>query len=255
MTILEKLMERAKAYAFEHKIKIDDFGVTASMIYVIVSNDERNAIGVTLVPHAEGPMGVLQGSHIEEIFEHAKAFHALQRAFALALINALGQHALKGEKELSVNEAGARSLLLEKILEFTQEGDEVVFVGNLAPLVAKLKEKGRKPIVFCRQKQQYNEGIYSDIFEYEMIQKAPIAVITGATLIGSTLDALMHLSPKESIRILVGFSAGAHPAWFENTGVTHIGSMQLEVAYREALLKNSWEEVFSYPSYFCTTTR
>ena len=123
-------------------------------------------------------------------------------------------------------------------------------MGNLAPVVAKLKENGRKPIVFCRQKQHYAEAIYSDIFEYEAIQTAPIAIITGATLIGSTLDALLTLSPKESIRILAGFSAGAHPSWFEGTGVTHLTSMKIESRYKEALMKNNWEEVFSYPSYF-----
>ena len=250
MTILQKLTEHARAYALQNSVKIDDFGVSATMIYVMVANDERKALGVTLVPHGEGHFGALQGSSIEDIFESAKAFHPLQRAFALALINALGQHAMEGEKELSLCENGTRSLLVEKVLDLTKAGDEVVFVGNLAPVVAKLKENGRKPIVFCRQKQHYAEAIYSDIFEYEAIQTAPIAIITGATLIGSTLDALLALSPQDSIRILAGFSAGAHPSWFERTGVTHLTSMKLESGYKEALVKNNWEEVFSYPSYF-----
>lgn len=250
MIILQRLMAHAKAYALKCHAEIDEVGVTASMIYVIVKNNERRAIGVTLVPHGEGQLGALQGLGIEEIFEHAKLFLPLQRAYALALINALGQHALGDEKEHHVSQSGTRSLLVEKVLELTNEGDEIVFVGNLAPVVLKLKENGRKPIVFCRQKQQYSESIYSDIFEYEVIQRAPIAIITGATLIGSTLDALVKLSPKEAIRILAGFSAGGHASWFEETGVTHLTSMQLDCSYKDALLKNSWEEIFSYPSYF-----
>ena len=247
--ILEQLMEHAKAYALTKNIKIDDFGVTAAMVYVIVSDDITKAIGVTLVPHGEGPLGVLEGKEIEEIFEHAKTFQALPRAFALALVNAIGQHAIKEDKAFISSHEGARSVLVERILEMTHIGDEVVFIGNLAPVVAKLREEGRKPIVFCRQKQHYSEQIYSDIFEYEAIQKAPMAIITGATLIGSTLDALVALSPKGSVRILAGFSAGAHPQWFEGTGVTHIASMILDIGYKEALLKNAWEDVFSYESY------
>lgn len=248
--ILETLMEQAKAYAKQYAITIDDFGVTASMVYVKVSNDTRSTLGVTLTPYGEGVMGALRGVSMETIFEQAQTFDPLARALALALINALGQHAIGDEKEFSICEAGARSQLVEKILAFTDIGDEVVFVGNLAPVVAKLKENSRKPIVFCRQKQNYSESVYSDIFEYEAIQKAPIAIITGATLIGSTLDALLALSPKESIRILAGFSAGAHPKWFKCTGVTHVASMKLDILYKEALLKNRWEDVFSYPSYF-----
>lgn len=250
--ILEQLIKHAKAYAQTHHIKIDDFGVTASMIYVIVSNEKRKTIGVTLVPHGEGPLGALEAKEIEEVFEYAKTFQALSRAFALALVNAIGQHAIQEDEAFHSSQEGARSLLVDKILELTHVGDEVVFIGHLAPVVAKLKEERRTPIVFCRQKQQYNEHIYSDIFEYEAIQKAPIAIITGATLIGSTLDALLALSPKNSVRIVAGFSAGAHPKWFEGMGVTHIASMKLDVCYKEALLKNRWEDVFSYTSYIST---
>ncbi|MDD3343345.1 MAG: DUF364 domain-containing protein [Sulfurospirillaceae bacterium] len=250
MTIIKQLIAKAFEYANKHGVELADFGVSASMVYATVSNKDRSAIGVTLIPHGEGALSALKGLNIEEIFENAHGYNPLQRALALALVNALGQHALGEDSTYVSLTSGTRSLLLEKILEFTKEGDEIVFIGNLAPIVSKLKENGRKPIVFCRQKDQYAHGVYSDIFEYEAIVQSPIAIITGATLIGSTLDALIALSPKNSIRILAGFSAGAHPSWFEGTGVTHLTSMKLDVMFKEALLKNRWEEVFSYSGYW-----
>lgn len=252
MSIFQHLRAQALAYAQTHHVVLVDFGVSASMLYAIIEDHERKAIGVTLIPYGEGELLALQGSSIEEVFDFSLDFNPLQRAFALAVINALGQHALRNDMNFDVSNVGVQPLLAEKILSYTKEGDEVVFVGNLRPVVAKLKENGRKPIVFCRQKQQYGQGVYSDIFEYEAIQSAPIAIITGASLIGSTLDALIQLSPKTSIRILTGFSAGAYPSWFEGMGITHLASMKLEVAFKEALMKNRWEEVFTYPGYFRT---
>jgi hypothetical protein len=64
------------------------------------------------------------------------------------------------------------------------------------------------------------------------------------------LDALIHLSPKGSMRILAGFSAGAYPQWFEGSGLTHSVSMKLDIAFKEALIKNRLEEVFTYPGYW-----
>lgn len=248
MTIFQHLMIKAREYALEHHLSVEDFGVSASMIYAIVHGDNKRTIGVTLIPHGEGDLCALEGKCIEEIFDHALTFNPLKRAFALALINAIGQHALHNTFSPADN---TRSLLVQQILEMTHVGDEIVFVGNLAPVVAKLKEEGRNPIVFCRQKNNESERIYSDIFEYETIQTAPIAIITGATLIGSTLDALLKLSPPQSIRILAGFSAGAHPSWFKGSGLTHVTSMLLEPSFKEALRINQWNDVFNAPGYFC----
>lgn len=244
ITILKQLSEKAKKYALQEGIVLEDFGVTSSMIYAVVKNGEKSAIGVTLTPTSEGQMGCLQGSSIEEIFSFQEQYSPMQRAFCLALINALGQHSLEQAEGEDVQ---IHSLLPERLLEMTKVGDEVVFVGNLAPVIAKLKENGRKPIVFCRDRAK--EGTFSDIFEYEAITKAPIAVITGSSLIGSTIDALMSLSPQNSTRILTGFSAGANPLWFKGTKISHIASMRLEIGFKEELLKNNWQKVFTYGSY------
>lgn len=247
-TIFKHLMSEAQKYALQHNIEVIDFGVTSSMVYVIVDGREnKQRIGVTLVPYGEGEFGSLKGRTVKEIFSYALNFHPLQRAFALALINALGQYAINDSFELKED---IRALLSKNILDMTQESDEILFIGNLKPVVNKLRENKRVPIVFCRNREHYKDGVYSDIFEYEMIQKNSVAIITGATLIGSTIDALIKLSPKESVRILAGFSAGAHPSWFKGTGITHIASISLEVDFKEYLYKNQWEKVFEYPSYF-----
>lgn len=247
MTVFQHLKKEAWAYAQKNNVALEEFGVTKACVYVIVKTDAKQSIGITLTPHAEG-INEIKSDSINEIFEYADDYNPLQRALALALINALGQHALSEDTEVS--KEGTRFLLPQKILEMTQVGDEVVFIGNLEPVVAKLKQEGRKPIVFCRQKKVYEEAIYSDIFEYEAIAKSKIAIITGAALIGSTIDALLAMSPKNAIRIVAGFSAAAHPSWLCGKGLTHVASMKLTCDFKNSLVQEKWEEVFSYPSYF-----
>lgn len=248
MTIIEKLKTHALAYGKENNLVLEDFGVSASCVYAIVSGKGKSAIGVALLPHGEGDFGPLLGKNIEEVFDFSLSYNALQRAFALSLINALGQHALSFD--MSTPTLGTRQLLPQKLLEMTQMGDEIVFIGNLEPVIAKLTSEGRKPIVFCRQKNRLGKEVFSDIFEYEALQKSSIAVITGAALIGSTIDAIINMSPKNAIRIMAGFSCGAHPSWFKDTGITHVASMKLELPLKKALLNNAWDEVFNYPGYF-----
>jgi len=246
-TILNHLINHANDYALKYNIQLSDFGITSSMIYSIVEGCKRKTIGVTLTPHNEGKIDVLQGKTIQEVFDYAKHYDPVQRAFALSLVNALGQHAIHNSIELQED---IRSLLSKNILAMTNKDDEVIFIGNLKPVVMRLHKEQRVPLVFCRNKEHYEKGVYSDIFEYEHIQKNNIAIITGASLIGSTLDALIKLSPKNSIRILAGFSAGAHPSWFKGTGITHIASIAITTKFKASLHKDQWDSVFSYPSYF-----
>ncbi len=246
-TIFEHLMAKAREYSLKNCVEVVEYGMNDNMIYVIVGDDLKKSIGVTLNSKEESYVKTLKGDSVEEIFKYAKEFNPLQRAFALATINALGQHAQ--DKELEFEE-DLRELLTKKVLEFSGEDDEVTFVGNLKPVVMKLAQNNRKPVVFCRNKEHYSDVVYSDIFEYEMIQKESVAVITGASLIGSTIDALIKLSPKNSPRILAGFSAAAHPSWFKGTGVTHIASLSIGLDFRESLLKGEWEKVFDHKAYF-----
>ena len=247
MTLFQHLKKEAWTYAQSKNVVLEECGVTKTCVYVIVKTEAKKSIGTTLTPHAEG-LNAIKSESIKEIFDYSDAYNPLQRAVALALINALGQHALGDDIEVS--KAGTRSLLPQKILEMTQAGDEIVFIGNLEPVVAKLKQEGRNPIVFCRQKKAYEEAIYSDIFEYEAISKSKIAIITGAALIGSTIDALLAMSPKNAIRIMAGFSAAAHPLWLRGRGLTHVASMKLTCDLKASLMADKWEEMFCYPSYF-----
>ena len=92
-------------------------------------------------------------------------------------------------------------------------------------------------------------GVYNDIFEYEAVSRASVVVITGAALIGSTIDAILKFTQNARAVIVAGFSAGAHPSWFEDTGLTHVVSTYLGDFSPEIIKRDNLKDVFENPSY------
>lgn len=220
--------------------------------YARVRGAKREAAGVALSPRNEGTPTPLTLQNLEGIIDAGSGFDPFKRAMALAAINAVGQYALARENPETA--ADLRALIIEKILENSTQQTRIAVIGYLRPVVERLKREGRQVEVFCREYRNPQEGVYNDIFEYEAVGEAEIMLITGAALIGSTVDALIALSPKARMRILSGFSAGVYPAWLEGSGITHVASLQPDLAIESALLRNDWERLFACPAYWLEVT-
>lgn len=248
MSLYTHFTQKALQVAQESDLKLVDYGASASCIYALIERAGERYIGVALLPQGEGEFRALKGQSCEEVFQESKGYQPLQRALGLALANAVARFLL-AQESISL-EGRVRDMLPQKLLEMTREGEEIVFIGNMAPLIEKMEREGRKTLVFCRQRHHLGARVHSDMFEYEALQESKIAVITGAALIGSTVDAILALSPQNSVRILNGFSAGLHPSWLAGSGITHISSMLLEPRLKESLLRYEWEAMFEYGGYF-----
>ncbi len=244
--ILDRLKQKALNCAKRNKLKLVNFEICDLFTYAVVSDGTKEFTGVTLTPKKEGCLSKAAFLDIKEVLE-SSSYDISQRAVTLALVNAIGQYKLSKDKiELKGN---IQQELSTRILENTTDTDKIVFIGHLSPVVAKLKENGRDVKVFCRMGTEPDNGVYNDIFEYEAVAKATVVIITGASLIGSTIDALLKFTQNARAVVIAGFSAGAHPAWFEDTGLTHVVSTYLEDFSPEIIKKNNLEDVFKNPSY------
>jgi uncharacterized protein len=247
--IFDKLKKKALQSAKENSLELVDFGIYNLFTYARISNGKKIFIGVTLTPKDEGEITLLTYSSINEILK-TKSYDLAFRAVALATINAIGQYELsKSKVKLKSN---LREELSNLILKNSTELDRIVFVGNLSPVVKKLRSNQRDVTVFCRMDTNPKEKVYNDIFEYEAVSKASIVVITGASLIGSTIDALLKFTQKAKMVILAGFSAGTYPRWFEQIDFTHIASTYLEGCSVETIKQNNLEDIFQNPCYICS---
>jgi hypothetical protein len=244
--ILDTLKQKALKYTCENNLRLLEFKVCELFTYAIISDENKTFTGVTLTPKNEGALKKVNPSSIEEIL-NTKNYDVTIRAITLATINAVGQHKLS--KNLPVLKPNLRVELPKLILQNSTSEDKIVFIGHLEPVVNKLKENARDVSVFCRMKVEPENKIYNDIFEYEAVNDASIVVITGASLIGSTIDALLKFTSKAKMVVIAGFSAGAYPKWFNNIGVTHVVSTYLENFSKETIKQNKLEDVFENPCY------
>lgn len=244
--ILDDLAAQALDCAKKNSLKLIEVKVDTTFTFVIISNGKSSQIGVTLTPHDEGKIEFKNFISIKEILEN-KDFNITNRAIKLATINAIGQFELSIENiELKAN---LRVALYETIYKESLEKDKIVFIGNLKPVVKKLKEKRENIQVFCRSANDEKDGVFNDIFEYEAVKNADIVIITGAALIGSTIDALLKFTCHAKTVILAGFSVGINPKWLKNYKITHVASTYLKDCRKKDILNISLEEIFNNSCY------
>ena len=149
----------------KNNLKLKKIYIGKVFTYVLVcdENDENEtSIGITLTPIKEDSSK--EFSSLEEILKD-NSYLSLSRAIALAAINAVGQYEIK--KQNFLLEDNLREAIFNLIMENYKKDDKIVFVGNLKPLVKKLKEDNKDVEVFCRAKVETKIGVYNDIYEYE----------------------------------------------------------------------------------------
>ncbi len=242
--IYHDLRHKALQYVKAHEITVDSSFINDHFYGCIVQGGGRKSVGVCLKPKGEGSKAAAKSGDLADMIGTNYCVHS--RAAGVAAINALGQHAMapgSGEKNL-------RELLSTQIMHRCGQKSRIVFIGHLEPVVAKLRQNGYDPQVFCRQRVDTNARIYNDIYEYEAISKADMVIITGASLIGSTIDAMLAFTRPRQTVILAGFSAGAYPGWYKNTGVDYVASIDLGTCTKAGAKALDMAKVFAYPAYF-----
>jgi len=224
--IFLRLLDEALRCAKENDLKLLSFSMGDLLTHTKILYKDQVFIGVTITPRNEGDLFASEYESLEQLLNGGKTYDISKRAFALSAINAIGQFLLSLNKP--VFGENLRTELSSKIVTLSKKDDKIVFIGNLSPVVTRLKQLGKNVTVFCRESNNKHIGIYNDIFEYEAVSQADIVVITGASLIGSTIDAILKFTTNTKAVILAGFSAGGYPKWYEGVGITHIGSIYLE---------------------------
>ncbi|MGM0623320.1 MAG: Rossmann-like domain-containing protein [Campylobacterota bacterium] len=215
--------------------------------YAVLQCNNEAFTGVTLTPHAEGDLCNIEIGNVTNFLQKAQSSYDIAtRACALALINAIGQHAIA--RSCIKASGNLRDNLAKFLLLNTNQSDNIVFIGHLQPVVNTLKQQRKTVNTFCRTRTDSKNAIYNDIFEYEALQRCDVAVITGASLIGSTIDAMLRFCQGAKLVILAGFSAGAHPSWYKDVGITHVASMHTQDIVMQKC-QEKMENIFLQPCY------
>lgn len=135
--ILDQLKEKALKSAKKNKLILKEYILDKSFTFCIINDGNKDFIGLTLTPKNEGELNTFNLNSIEEILTKSNYNLAL-RAVTLALINAIGQYEMSKEK--IVLKPNLRLALHKTIFNESCEDDNIVFIGNLKPVVKKLRE-------------------------------------------------------------------------------------------------------------------
>lgn len=251
--LLENLARHASEDLGRHGLILEDLSLGHPISWVLVRDrDGQRALGTAMTPVGEGatpgvryvglpldwiewPLAALPG--------RIMADHPLERCLALAAINAIGQYRLAREGLERIESTAGRPSLVRWVIE--QDVRRLVVIGNMTPLVEGLAAAGVPHVVFERN-PGHRTGALADAQEWAWLAAADGLMVTGATLLNHTLSPILGMTRAARFRLLIGFSAQAHPAYLDGCGATHVFSVHIQNIdrIRRLLQTGQWNTLF-----------
>ncbi|MDT8902169.1 Rossmann-like domain-containing protein [Anaeroselena agilis] len=117
----------------------------------------------------------------------------------------------------------------------TGPDDTVGVVGHIGPLIAGLRGKVRRLLVFERGKEAIGD-VYPEAAEPQLLPECQVVFVSSTSLINGTLDNLLGYCGKARDIVMVGASTPMYPAAFAGTGVTLLAGTKWLPENRDAIL-------------------
>jgi uncharacterized protein (DUF4213/DUF364 family) len=166
--------------------------------------------------------GKLSGSSAIEMMNMARSWDISESVLGIATINALSSIYIKNNPRAYVISEGN---ILDHIT--LEKRDIVVFVGRISPLIERIEGKVDKIFILERDLKRRESGVLPDTACEEVLPRANVAIITGATLVNGTIDHLIELSKGAREIAVVGASASILPDPLFLRGVTTVGGIRV----------------------------
>ncbi|RLE93478.1 MAG: hypothetical protein DRN04_06955 [Thermoprotei archaeon] len=211
------------------KIETIDSVVGVKYCYISIKGPEGLEAGVAYLPleDLDCTEPLPEPPSPDNILDYVSSVNTLWKTAAVAYINAVSQYLLwklnhiNGFKLVSVN-------LIDTLSDLVKPEDTVVVIGNMRPIVKKLKGTCRELYVLERNpRMRVGENIYSDTAAPRLLGKADVVIVTGATLVNDTIDYVLALSKKARFKMVVGPTAGIFPKIFFDHGVDCVASLKV----------------------------
>lgn len=208
------------------RAEVTDWCVCLRYAYVEVVAGGVRHLGVALVPHEDiqGVRPSLRVPSVKELREMVSSPNPIDKVLGVALINALSSHLTRRAGLPSISPDAAEDI---PTLLSSEGVRSVLVVGNMAPLVRRLREAGMKVFVTERNPAARWGGAYPDTSFTRLAHGVEAAVITGAALVNDTLDYLLE-ALNHAFKVLVGPTAGAYPPLLTPRHVDAVASMLVD---------------------------
>jgi len=194
---------------------------------VVVKGRAGKSLGLALTP-IEDIQGVqVKPAYVpktESLLDLVASLNSLEKVLGIALLNALSAyllHVIGYKGDIDIYKEG----IFDVVTRMAKE--PIVVVGNMMPLVNRLKEVGIKDITVIERNPCIRCGVaFSDIAASRVIPTARTLIVTGATLVNDTIDHILNLATDKAKVILVGPTAALHPEPAFKMGIHAIASLK-----------------------------
>jgi len=209
--------------------KVIDYCVGVRYSYVLIRDrDGREWLGVALTPIEDtigSPYELPDHVDCTSLLDYVSSLSPTIKSLGVALLNALSSYLLWGRGINSgfIIKTGDEIIyLLDKLIE-----EPAVVIGNMGPLVRRLRSQGLKNIRVLERNPCFRCGVaLPDTALSRTVPRNATLVVTGATLVNDTIDYIIRISKERSCRIiLVGPTAAVHPKPLIQEGVYALASM------------------------------
>lgn len=104
--------------------------------------------------------------------------------------------------------------------------DFAIMIGDIHPLVPKVKDMVKKLLVFERARAPHTP-LLPDWMAPKYLIKADVVLFTGASVINRTFDQLIPYAKNARIIAVVGPSTPLYPDFYKTRGVTYIAGVRI----------------------------
>ncbi|WP_236610554.1 Rossmann-like domain-containing protein [Methanocaldococcus villosus] len=215
--MLVKELKKKVLKRIDEDFEIVDFSFALPYTYVLIKGKKGNSIGLamTLIEDIQFCESEFDEIDVRTFIEKVDSVNIIERTIGLATINAVSQYYLNLE--------GAK---FDDATGIIKDVKKVAIIGNMKPIVNKLKNRGYEVYVFERNPRLKSIDTLSDCFEYNLLPNMDAVLISGTSLINDSIDMILERSKKAKIKVLVGATAQALPEFFKGY-LTHIASVKI----------------------------
>ena len=209
---MDELIRKHRKIILKHfRGRILDYAIGIKYAYCVVQEENRKAMGLAYVSYQDiYSCGVADKPSASDVFDRFSEPNMINRTLFLACINAMSQYLIwhrgVGLERMSYGN------LIDHIANQIRSTDTVVVIGNMVPLVRKIRGITNKVYVFERDPRLRIEDALPDYLEYRYLEEADIVIITGVTLLNDTIDPILRYTSESALKIIVGPTAQLLPS-------------------------------------------
>lgn len=214
MNLFVRIQEMQKAKAVYVRVREI---VVGDHVVVVQLEDERTGVAMHFAKETDSFEFVRELEHANawEALQHLGSAHPLCAAIAVAVANAL-----------VANDGGWQPGHMLDVLDL-QPDDVFGMVGNFIPLVARIEPLVKKLMIFETIEQVSENGILPTYEEPRLLPKCSVILITGTTLVNSTIQDLLLWCRNARTVVVAGPSTIMLPKAWMGTPVTWLAGSRI----------------------------